>query len=96
MNEMMQDRRRFLAGAVSCGAMFAASRLPVLADEPLVFPTRGRYERLSLTYHEVKAGATAPFSILHFSDTHLTTAYPHEPQDVCESMRKRTVIFGGC
>lgn len=51
VNEMMQDRRRFLAGAVSCGAMFAASRLPVLADEQ---------------------------------------------QDVCESMRKRTVIFGGC
>ena len=91
----MKDRRSFLTGALSCGTLFAASRLPVFADEPAVFPARGRYERLSLTYHEIKAGATAPFSLLHFSDTHLTATYPHEPQDVRENMRKRTVIFGG-
>ena len=88
-------RRGFFGSAFSIGAVCAASRLPVFADEPTVFPARGRYERLSLTYHEIKAGATAPFSLLHFSDTHLTATYPHEPQDVRENMRKRTVIFGG-
>ena len=88
-------RRGLMERALSCGALFAASRLPSFGDEPSVFPARGRYERLSLAYHEVKAGATAPFSLLHFSDTHLTATYPHEPQDVRENMRKRTVIFGG-
>ena len=88
-------RRGFFGSAFSIGAVCAASRLPVFADEPTVFPARGRYERLSLTYHEIKAGATQPFSLLHFSDTHLTATYPHEPQDVRENMRERTMTFGG-
>ena len=88
-------RRGFIGRTLSCGALFAASRLPSFADEPTVFPARGDYERLSLTYHAVKAGATAPFTLLHFSDTHLAATYPHEPQDVRENMRRRTVIFGG-
>ena len=91
----MNSRRNFLKGALSCGALTAVSQLPTLADEPSVFPARGRYERLSLTYHAVNAGASQPFSILHFSDTHLTATYPHEPKDVRENMRRRTVIFGG-
>ena len=84
-----------MGGPLSCGALFAASSLPAFGDEPTVFPARGDYERLSLTYHEIKAGATAPFTLLHFSDTHLAATYPHEPQDVRENMRRRTVIFGG-
>ena len=95
MEKAMNSRRNFLKGALSCGALTAVSQLPTLADEPSVFPARGRYERLSLTYHAVNAGASQPFSILHFSDTHLTATYPHEPKDVRENMRRRTVIFGG-
>ena len=26
----------------------------------------------------IEAGAAKPFSVLHVSDTHLTTVYPHE------------------
>ena len=49
-------RRGFIERTLSCGALFAASRLPAFADEPTVFPARGDHERLSLTYHEIKAG----------------------------------------
>lgn len=50
-------RRVFIGRTLSCGTLFAASRLPAFADEPTVFPARGDYERFSLTYHEIKAGS---------------------------------------
>ena len=56
------SRRNFLTGV---GGLVAVSQLPSLADDPAIFPQRGRYERLQLAYQHVSAGATAPFSILH-------------------------------
>ena len=38
------SRRNFLSGI---GGLVAVSQLPSLADDPAVFPQRGRYERLS-------------------------------------------------
>ena len=73
------SRRSFLAGIASVGGLVATSRLPSFGgDQPELFPDRGRFERLSLTYHAIKAGATKPFTVLHISDTHLTAAYPDE------------------
>ena len=73
-------RRNFLlGGGMAVGGIVATSALPTIAeDDPSLFPGRGRWERLSLTYHEIKAGATKPFTVLHISDTHLTAAYPDE------------------
>lgn len=87
-------RRRFLQAT---GGLVAASSLPALADDPSVFPARGGYERLVLAYQRIDAGATAPFSILHISDTHLTAAYPNEADaaDKAKSMKRRTRTFGG-
>ena len=88
-------RRDFLTAA---GGLVATAALPSFAkDDPSVFPARGRYERLVLAYQHIKVGATAPFSILHISDTHLTAAYPHEPDgaDKLKSMARRTRTFGG-
>ena len=88
------SRRNFLTGV---GGLVAVSQLPSLADDPAVFPQRGRYERLQLAYQHVSAGATAPFSILHISDTHLTEAYPDEPDAEAKlrSKERRTRTFGG-
>ena len=86
------SRRHFLTGV---GGLVAASQLPSLADNPAVFPQRGRYERLSLAYQHVSAGATAPFSILHISDTHLTEAYPDEDEKKQKLKQVRTQTFGG-
>ena len=88
------SRRSFLTGV---GGLVAVSRLPSFADNPAVFPERGRYERLQLAYQHVSAGATAPFSILHISDTHLTEAYPDEPDAEAKLRNKerRTRTFGG-
>ena len=88
------SRRRFLQSA---GSLVAASSLPVFADDPSVFPSRGQYERLMLAYQRVDAGAVKPFSILHISDTHLTAAYPDEADgaDKAKSMERRTRTFGG-
>ena len=91
---MNVSRRNFLTGV---GGLVAVSQLPSFADDPAVFPERGKFERLQLAYQRVSAGATAPFSILHISDTHLTEAYPDEPdaKDKLRSKERRTRTFGG-
>ena len=88
------SRRNFLTGV---GGLVAVSRLPSFADNPAVFPERGRFERLQLAYQHVSAGATAPFSILHISDTHLTEAYPDEAdaEGKLRAKERRTRTFGG-
>ena len=42
-----------------------------------------------------RRGATAPFSILHISDTHFTEAYEHEAAFACGTAAHRTQTFGG-
>lgn len=94
MNSPMQ-RRDFLRSALSAGALVATSRLPSLADNPALFPARGKFERLALAYVHIDAGATRPFSILHISDTHFTEAYPHEDERKQKLKAARTQTFGG-
>ena len=82
-----------LAGA---GALIATSQLPAFAeDNPEIFPERGRYERLSLSYGVVHIGLEKPFSILHISDSHLTAAYEHENEKKQKLHTRRTKTFGG-
>ena len=92
---MSLTRRDFVS---SMGGLVAVSALPSFAaDDPSAFPARGRFERLSLAYQRIDAGATAPFSVLHISDTHLSSAYPGEADgaDKVKSMERRTRTFGG-
>ena len=92
------SRRDFLRlSALGAGTVVATSALPSFADDPSVFPNRGAAERLMLAYQHIEAGATAPFSILHISDTHLSVAYPTEADgaDKLKSMERRTRTFGG-
>lgn len=94
MSEM--DRRSFLKTSMAAGLLLSTSRLPAFAeDKPEEFPNRGKFERLSLTYAHIDAGATEPFSILHISDTHLTSAYFSEDERKQTLMRSRTRTFGG-
>jgi len=90
-------RRNFLFGSgMAMGGIVATSALPAIADDdPSLFPGRGRFERLSLTYHAIKAGATKPFTVLHISDTHLTAAYPDEGEFERVSASRRSRTFGG-
>ena len=90
-------RRNFLlGGGMAVGGIVATSALPTIAeDDPSLFPGRGRWERLSLTYHEIKAGATKPFTVLHISDTHLTAAYPDEGEFERKTAYRRIRTFGG-
>ena len=92
---MMFGRRDFIS---SLGGLVAASALPSFAaDDPSVFTSRGKYERLMLAYQRIGAGAAKPFSILHISDTHLSAAYPSEADGEAKlrSMERRTRTFGG-
>ena len=58
------NRRGFLKALTGGGALIAASQLPSFAkDDPLVFPQRGKWERLSVGYVRIDAGATKPFSV---------------------------------
>ncbi len=91
----MSSRREFLRGGFAIGGLVAVSSLPAFADDPALFPSRGKYERLVLGYCHVDAGATKPFSILHISDTHLTAAYPHEGEFKQKLKSIRTKTFGG-
>ena len=92
---MDMTRRGFLAGGAALGGLMASSTLPVLADDPSLFPGRGRFERLSLNYYEIKAGASKPFTVLHISDTHLTAAYPDEGEWERNIAARRIRTFGG-
>jgi len=92
----MIDRRTFFKRVAGAGALIATSQLPMLAeDNPAVFPKRGKYERLSLSYATVEIGLEKPFSVLHISDTHLTAAYEHENEKKHQLHENRTTTFGG-
>ena len=93
---MKTDRRGFIKAAVAGGALVSAAKLPSFAeDDPSVFPKRGKFERLALSYATVRAGATKPFSVLHISDTHLSEAYPDEGETKLKLMDIRRRTFGG-
>lgn len=89
------SRRDLLKGGFALGGLVAASALPSFADDPSLFPQRGRFERLSISYRHIKAGAEKPFSVLHISDTHLTAVYPHESEWTRKFMARRSRTFGG-
>ena len=92
----MIDRRTFFRRMAGVGALISTSQLPVFAeDNPAVFPNRGRFERLSLSYATVEIGLEKPFSVLHISDTHLTAAYEHENEKKQQLHDNRTTTFGG-
>jgi len=103
MNNSM-DRRKFVKSLAGAGALIATSQLPVLGgekvsgrpdDQPEVFPERGGYERLAISYGVVEIGLEKPFSVLHISDSHLTAAYHYENAKKLELSEKRTRTFGG-
>ena len=80
----------------SAGALIATSQLPVWAeDKPEVFPQRGGFERMSLSYATVEIGLEKPFSVLHISDSHLTAAYAYENDKKQQLSQTRTTTFGG-
>ena len=92
------NRRQFIGGF---GGLVAVSALPggALADKRedavAFFGKRGKFERLCLAYQHIHVGLEKPFSILHISDTHLTAAYPNEPEVKQKISRIRTETFGG-
>ena len=94
---MSLTRRDFLfGGGMAMGGIVATSALPSFADDdPSLFPGRGRFERLTIQYHAIKAGATKPFTVLHVSDTHLTAAYPDEGEWERRTAYRRRRTFGG-
>lgn len=89
------SRRDFMLGGAAFGGLVATAGLPAFAGDLRLFPRRGQFERLSIVSWRVKAGATKPFTILHISDTHLTAAYPDEPEDVRNRAKNRSRTFGG-
>ncbi len=81
---------------MGAGALIATSKLPALAeDNPSVFPQRGQYERMSISYAIVNIGLEHPFSVLHISDTHLSAAYEGENEKKQQLREQRTTTFGG-
>jgi len=88
------SRREFLTGAAAFAAgtslLGCASRTPVDA-----FPARGGFERLAISYAHVKIGLKTPFSLLHITDTHLTSVNPDESERKRKLGRLRTQTFGG-
>ena len=85
--------KKSMAGA---GALIATSALPAFADDKqLVFQGRGRFERMSLSYATVNIGLEKPFSVLHLSDSHLTSTYDDENEWRKGQSLSRTRTFGG-
>ena len=90
------DRRLFLKSLAGTGALIATSQLPSWGkDIPEVFPERGTWERLSLSYAVVNIGLEKPFSVLHLTDSHLAAAYPEENEKKQRLHIRRNQTFGG-
>ena len=91
------DRRDFMKKSMAgAGALIATSALPAFADDKqLVFQGRGRFERMSLSYATVNIGLEKPFSVLHLSDSHLTSTYDDENEWRKGQSLSRTRTFGG-
>ena len=90
------QRRTFLKSLAGTGALIATSQLPSWGkDRPEVFPERGTWERLSLSYAVVNIGLERPFSVLHLTDSHLAAAYPEENEKKQRLHIRRTQTFGG-
>lgn len=91
------DRRDFMKKSMAgAGALIATSALPAFADDKqLVFQGRGRFERMSLSYATVNIGLEKPFSVLHLSDSHLTSTYEDENEWRKGQSLSRTRTFGG-
>lgn len=98
------DRRSFLRLMAGAGAVVAASQLPAIAaplrahgaaGEKPQAANSGSHELLTMAYAVVNIGLERPFSVLHFSDTHLTSVYPHESETKQYLHRRRTETFGG-
>lgn len=90
------QRRHFLKSLAGTGALIATAQLPSWGeDRPEVFPERGTWERLSLSYAVVKIGLERPFSVLHLTDSHLAAAYPDESDKKQRLHLRRTQTFGG-
>lgn len=81
------SRRDFLKGMIGGGGLLATSLLPVFGHE--------KFERLNIVRIHMPIGATRPFSVLHFSDTHLTLAYDHEGKNNQKRKINRSKTFGG-
>ena len=91
------NRRDFIG---VLGGLIATSSLPSPAAEwkgagKSLFASRGRFERLAMTYVHLPIGVKEPFSILHISDTHLTAVYPSESEKKRKLGEIRTRTFGG-
>lgn len=85
-----------MKGLAGAGALVATSQLPAFSkDDPSVFPERGKFERLAVSYATVRIGLERPFSVFHISDVHLASAYPHESDTKQYLQRRRTQTFGG-
>ena len=90
------NRRDFIKSAFAGGALIATAKLPSAAkDDPALFPERGGYERLSISFATVRAGAQKPFAALHISDTHLCEAYDDEGEIEVKLRDMRRKTFGG-
>ena len=89
------NRREFLLGGLGLAATKTLFGAEPATDAQSLFANRGRYERLSLAYQHVHVGLEKPFSILHISDTHLASAYPHEPEVKQKLTQSRMRTFGG-
>lgn len=90
------SKRDFMKRLLGTGVLLATSSLPALSkDDPSVFPNRGSFERLSVSFATINIGLKKPFSVMHFSDTHLTAAYPTENKNKQTLRKIRTQTFGG-
>lgn len=89
----METRRDFIGTLAAGGALIATAALPTVAQEKR--PTKRNRTMPILSYAHFDIGVEKPFSVLHISDTHLTSTYPGETPRQIKSAADRTRTFGG-
>ena len=87
MNEL--NRRDFIAGSFAGSVLLATSQLPAFAEKPLPLGS------LSVGYLRIPIGLKKPFSVLHVSDTNLSSVYSDEGEKLLRDNERRTNQVGG-
>lgn len=94
--EFTPTRREMLKGMLALGGLAVTCRAQA-APEPagLAVAVLEKKHALSIAYAHVKAGASAPFSVFHISDSHLADADADDDPELVELGKLRMKTFGG-
>lgn len=90
----MLDRRGFIGAGC---ALFASSQMSAatIEEDSKVFAEAGGWSMPALSYARIHLGLRQPFNVTHLTDSHISDAFPDEPEDLTSCAASRRCQFCG-